>query len=141
MLCCHGQNIRFVSRQLYITRCHMYRWLRTPGSLLYDPALRATLHNLMKKLFLQVTVSNMFLSCCFPSLLCATTFLVTHKMTSDEMRITYLCICCIHSFLPDVATAIANYISVLCNLLTYPRYYFSCDLYDENYSGKYLQLR
>jgi len=30
------------------------RWLRTPGSLLYDPALRTTLHNLMKKLFLQV---------------------------------------------------------------------------------------
>jgi len=30
------------------------RWLRSPSSLLYDPALRRTLHNLMKKLFMQV---------------------------------------------------------------------------------------
>lgn len=30
------------------------RWLRTPTCLLYDPALRRTLHNLMKKLFLQL---------------------------------------------------------------------------------------
>jgi len=30
------------------------RWLRSPISLLYDPALRRTLHNLMKKLFMQV---------------------------------------------------------------------------------------
>ena len=39
---------------------YVRRWLRTPGSFLYDPALRATLHNLMKKLFLQV--------CCIISL-------------------------------------------------------------------------
>ncbi|XP_069681734.1 DNA polymerase epsilon catalytic subunit 1 [Periplaneta americana] len=33
---------------------HFYRWLRSPSSLLYDPALRRTLHNLMKKLFMQL---------------------------------------------------------------------------------------
>ncbi|MEE6511690.1 hypothetical protein FKM82_018375 [Ascaphus truei] len=33
---------------------HFYRWLRTPSSLLYDPALHRTLHNMMKKLFLQL---------------------------------------------------------------------------------------
>lgn len=33
---------------------HFYRWLRTPNALLYDPALRKTLHNLMKKLFIQL---------------------------------------------------------------------------------------
>ncbi|XP_048370765.1 DNA polymerase epsilon catalytic subunit A [Sphaerodactylus townsendi] len=33
---------------------HFYRWLRSPTSLLYDPALHRTLHNLMKKLFLQL---------------------------------------------------------------------------------------
>ncbi|XP_048486026.1 DNA polymerase epsilon catalytic subunit 1 [Plutella xylostella] len=31
---------------------HLYRWLKTPTSLLYDPALRRTLYNLMKKLYL-----------------------------------------------------------------------------------------
>ncbi|XP_077998858.1 DNA polymerase epsilon catalytic subunit A-like [Glandiceps talaboti] len=31
-----------------------YRWLRSPGALLYDPALRRTMHNLMQKLFLQL---------------------------------------------------------------------------------------
>jgi DNA polymerase epsilon subunit 1 len=30
------------------------RWLKTPTSLLYDPALRRTLYNLMKKLFLML---------------------------------------------------------------------------------------
>ena len=30
------------------------RWLRSPSALLYDPALRRTLHNLMKKLFMQL---------------------------------------------------------------------------------------
>ena len=30
------------------------RWLRSPQALLYDPALRKTLNNLMKKLFIQV---------------------------------------------------------------------------------------
>lgn len=33
---------------------HFYRWLKTPSSLLYDPALRRTLYNLMKKLFLML---------------------------------------------------------------------------------------
>lgn len=32
---------------------HFYRWLRSPSSLLHDPALHRTLHGLMKKLFLQ----------------------------------------------------------------------------------------
>ncbi|KAL8180571.1 UNVERIFIED_CONTAM: hypothetical protein K2H54_028004, partial [Gekko kuhli] len=33
---------------------HFYRWLHSPTSLLYDPALHRTLHNMMKKLFLQL---------------------------------------------------------------------------------------
>ncbi|XP_064424312.1 DNA polymerase epsilon catalytic subunit A [Latimeria chalumnae] len=33
---------------------HFYRWLRSPSSLLYDPALHRMLHNMMKKLFLQL---------------------------------------------------------------------------------------
>uniref|UniRef100_A0A8B9JR41 DNA polymerase epsilon catalytic subunit n=1 Tax=Astyanax mexicanus TaxID=7994 RepID=A0A8B9JR41_ASTMX len=33
---------------------HFYRWLRSPSSLLYDPALHCTLLNMMKKLFLQL---------------------------------------------------------------------------------------
>ncbi|KAF6729526.1 DNA polymerase epsilon catalytic subunit A [Oryzias melastigma] len=33
---------------------HFYRWLRSPSSLLYDPALHRTLHNMMKKVFLQL---------------------------------------------------------------------------------------
>lgn len=32
---------------------HFYRWLRSPSSLLHDPALHRTLHGWMKKLFLQ----------------------------------------------------------------------------------------
>lgn len=32
---------------------HFYRWLRSPASLLHDPALHRTLHGMMKKLFLQ----------------------------------------------------------------------------------------
>lgn len=32
---------------------HFYRWLRSPSSLLHDPVLHRTLHNMMKKLFLQ----------------------------------------------------------------------------------------
>lgn len=32
---------------------HFYRWLRSPSSLLYDPALHRTLLNMMKKVFLQ----------------------------------------------------------------------------------------
>lgn len=33
---------------------HFYRWIRSTNALLYDPALRRTLYNLMKKLFMQV---------------------------------------------------------------------------------------
>nr|CAD7428081.1 unnamed protein product [Timema monikensis] len=33
---------------------HFYRWLQSPNALLYDPALRRSLHNLMKKLFIQL---------------------------------------------------------------------------------------
>nr|XP_022913041.1 DNA polymerase epsilon catalytic subunit A [Onthophagus taurus] len=33
---------------------HFYRWLRSPKSLLYDPALLRNLQNLMKKLFMQL---------------------------------------------------------------------------------------
>nr|XP_051692815.1 DNA polymerase epsilon catalytic subunit A isoform X3 [Oryctolagus cuniculus] len=33
---------------------HFYRWIRSPSSLLHDPALHRTLHNMMKKLFLQL---------------------------------------------------------------------------------------
>nr|XP_039327534.1 DNA polymerase epsilon catalytic subunit A [Saimiri boliviensis boliviensis] len=33
---------------------HFYRWLRSPSSLLHDPALHRTLHSMMKKLFLQL---------------------------------------------------------------------------------------
>uniref|UniRef100_A0A8D1TG87 DNA polymerase epsilon catalytic subunit n=1 Tax=Sus scrofa TaxID=9823 RepID=A0A8D1TG87_PIG len=33
---------------------HFYRWLRSPSSLLHDPALHRTLHGMMKKLFLQL---------------------------------------------------------------------------------------
>ncbi|XP_006147397.3 DNA polymerase epsilon catalytic subunit A [Tupaia chinensis] len=33
---------------------HFYRWLRSPSSLLHDPALHRTLYSMMKKLFLQL---------------------------------------------------------------------------------------
>ncbi|BFZ25729.1 hypothetical protein BsWGS_28768 [Bradybaena similaris] len=33
---------------------HFYRWIRSPNALLYDPALRRTLHNMMKKVFMQL---------------------------------------------------------------------------------------
>ncbi|XP_066584539.1 DNA polymerase epsilon catalytic subunit 1 isoform X2 [Prorops nasuta] len=33
---------------------HFCRWLRSPNALLYDPALRRTLHTYMKKLFIQL---------------------------------------------------------------------------------------
>ncbi|CAL8111322.1 unnamed protein product [Orchesella dallaii] len=38
---------------------HLYRWLRCPNALLYDPALRKTLNNLMKKLFIQFVAEFM----------------------------------------------------------------------------------
>lgn len=33
---------------------HFYRWLRSPNALLYDPALRRMLQNLMRKYFVQL---------------------------------------------------------------------------------------
>lgn len=33
---------------------HFYRWVRSAHSLLYDPALRRNLNNLMRKMFLQI---------------------------------------------------------------------------------------
>ncbi|GFN92310.1 DNA polymerase epsilon catalytic subunit a [Plakobranchus ocellatus] len=33
---------------------HFYRWIQSPNALLYDPALRRTLHNMMKKVFMQL---------------------------------------------------------------------------------------
>ncbi|CAL1540665.1 unnamed protein product, partial [Lymnaea stagnalis] len=33
---------------------NFYRWIRSPNALLYDPALRRTLHNMMKKVFMQL---------------------------------------------------------------------------------------
>lgn len=33
---------------------HFYRWVRSSTSLLYDPALRRNLNNLMRKIFLQI---------------------------------------------------------------------------------------
>ncbi|XP_023014693.2 DNA polymerase epsilon catalytic subunit 1 [Leptinotarsa decemlineata] len=42
---------------------HFYRWLRSPKSLLYDPALLRTLQNLMKKLFLQLVAEFKRLGC------------------------------------------------------------------------------
>uniref|UniRef100_A0A4W3JDP1 DNA polymerase epsilon catalytic subunit n=1 Tax=Callorhinchus milii TaxID=7868 RepID=A0A4W3JDP1_CALMI len=45
----HYQNV-YADNQVM----HFYRWLRSPSSLLFDPALHRTLHNMMKKLFLQL---------------------------------------------------------------------------------------
>jgi len=56
----HFLCLRLIDTYILTAVC---RWLRTPGSLLYDPALRATLHNLMKKLFLQVYCAVSFV--CF----------------------------------------------------------------------------
>ena len=49
---------------------HFYRWLRSPHALLYDPALRKTLLNLMKKLFMQL-ISEFKVGCAFLSLILA----------------------------------------------------------------------
>lgn len=37
-----------------IQMIHFHRWVRSPQSLLYDPALRRNLNNLMRKMFLQI---------------------------------------------------------------------------------------
>ncbi|OWK14641.1 POLE [Cervus elaphus hippelaphus] len=39
---------------------HFYRWLRSPSSLLHDPALHRTLHSMMKKLFLHIHSKEIF---------------------------------------------------------------------------------
>ena len=51
---CEAGLIYFVRSSVY------YRWLRSQNALLYDPALRRTLHNLMKKLFMQVNLGLQF---------------------------------------------------------------------------------
>ncbi|XP_011332677.2 DNA polymerase epsilon catalytic subunit A isoform X4 [Ooceraea biroi] len=42
---------------------HFYRWLRSPTALLYDPALRRTLHTYMKKLYIQLIAEFKTLGC------------------------------------------------------------------------------
>ncbi|XP_024881768.1 DNA polymerase epsilon catalytic subunit A-like isoform X2 [Temnothorax curvispinosus] len=43
---------------------HFYRWLRSPSALLYDPALRRTLHTYMKnKLYIQLIAEFKTLGC------------------------------------------------------------------------------
>ncbi|XP_067207203.1 DNA polymerase epsilon catalytic subunit 1 isoform X2 [Linepithema humile] len=42
---------------------HFYRWLRSSNALLYDPALRRTLHTYMKKLFIQLIAEFKTLGC------------------------------------------------------------------------------
>lgn len=42
---------------------HMYRWLRSPRSRLYDPALFVTVHRLMKKVFMQFVTALRRLGC------------------------------------------------------------------------------
>ncbi|XP_011882583.1 PREDICTED: DNA polymerase epsilon catalytic subunit A [Vollenhovia emeryi] len=42
---------------------HFYRWLRTSSALLYDPALRRTLHTYMKKLYIQLIAEFKTLGC------------------------------------------------------------------------------
>lgn len=48
--------------------CHVYvcidsRWLRSSNALLYDPALRRTLHTYMKKLYIQLIAEFKTLGC------------------------------------------------------------------------------
>ncbi|CAC5377738.1 POLE [Mytilus coruscus] len=45
----HYNNV-FADNQII----HFYRWLRSSSAMLYDPALRRTLHNMMKKVFMQL---------------------------------------------------------------------------------------
>ncbi|KMQ97138.1 dna polymerase epsilon catalytic subunit a [Lasius niger] len=42
---------------------HFYRWLRSSSALLYDPALRRTLHTYMKKLYIQLIAQFKTLGC------------------------------------------------------------------------------
>ncbi|KYN42982.1 DNA polymerase epsilon catalytic subunit A [Trachymyrmex septentrionalis] len=42
---------------------HFYRWLRSSNALLYDPALRRTLHTYMKKLYIQLIAQFKTLGC------------------------------------------------------------------------------
>ncbi|XP_070151700.1 DNA polymerase epsilon catalytic subunit 1 isoform X2 [Polyergus mexicanus] len=42
---------------------HFYRWLRSSSALLYDPALRRTLHTYMKKLYIQLIAEFRTLGC------------------------------------------------------------------------------
>lgn len=40
---------------------HFYRWLQSPNSLLYDPAIRRTLQGYMKKLCILVRLIEFYL--------------------------------------------------------------------------------
>ncbi len=40
---------------------HFYRWLQSPNSLLYDPAIRRTLQGYMKKLCILVRLMEFYL--------------------------------------------------------------------------------
>ena len=47
-------NASMPKKKFVHTNAHIFRWLRSPKALLYDPALRKTLLGLMKKLFMQL---------------------------------------------------------------------------------------
>lgn len=49
----------------YLHTCDSYdsRWLRSSSALLYDPALRRTLHTYMKKLYIQLIAEFKTLGC------------------------------------------------------------------------------
>lgn len=55
-------NMLFVN-DLWIIYISFKRWLRSSNALLYDPALRRTLHNMMKKVFLQVSFVDVMPNC------------------------------------------------------------------------------
>lgn len=51
----HGHLYTNVTPVFFVIRKFiLLRWLRSPSSLLYDPALKRTLHTYMKKLFAQL---------------------------------------------------------------------------------------
>lgn len=59
---------------------HFYRWLQSPNSLLYDPAIRRTLQSYMKKLCVLVSASFRHLLFNYiPSMVCCV-FLFSHSV-------------------------------------------------------------
>lgn len=59
LLYCHPYYII----QTYVCLYIFSRWLRSPNALLYDPALRRTLHTYMKKLYIQLIAEFKTLGC------------------------------------------------------------------------------